>query len=157
MVDSLSWIVDGVKNEEAGIIFGRTVMMYQRQEYGLMLIQSGLQPKVWATLVLSLLLVLSGCASQSSQTEYGAAKISSTPEGAEVVNLRDSSQLGVTPVLVSFAGEAERAEFVTIQFRKAGYMDRIATFWVNRRHLTVQEAEDNAIDIIVHLEKQSNN
>jgi len=117
--------------------------------------QSGLWPKVWTVLVFSLLLVLSGCA--GSQPEYGAAKINSAPEGAEVVNLKDSSQLGITPVLVSFVGEAGTAEFVTIQFRKTGYIDRIATFWVNRRHKTVQEADDNAIDIIVNLEKQSNN
>jgi hypothetical protein len=36
------------------------------------------------------MLFLSGCA---GSTQFGAAKISSDPEGAEVVNLRDNSHL----------------------------------------------------------------
>ena len=106
---------------------------------------------LWICVAVGLLALLSGCA---PQTKYGAAKISSTPEGAEVVNLKDDSHLGATPVKVSFSGKANTAEFVTIQLRKEGYIDRIASFWINRRHKTAYEAEDNAIDINVELEKQ---
>ena len=94
--------------------------------------------------VAGLIILMTGCA---TQTEYGSAKINSSPEGAEVVNLKDSSNLGVTPVKVSFAGEAKTSEFVTIQLRKPGYVDRITTFWINRRHDSPEVADDNAIDI----------
>jgi hypothetical protein len=98
-----------------------------------------------------ILLLLTGCASEVQK--YGAAKISSTPQGAEVVNLKDDSHLGVTPVKVSFSGKADTAEYVTIQLRKPGYIDRITSFWINRRHASTVEADDNAIDIKVELEK----
>lgn len=100
------------------------------------------------------LLFLSGCA---ASTKYGAANISSEPEGAEVVNLRDNSLLGTTPVKVSFAGEADTSEFVTVQLRKNGYIEKITTFWINKRHKTAIAADDNAIDISVSLEKRANN
>ncbi len=99
-------------------------------------------------------LVFSGCA---GSTKFGAAKISSEPQGAEVVNLRDNSHLGTTPVKVSFAGDAGSSEYVTVQLRKAGYIDKITTFWINKRHETAMEADENAIDISVSLEKTANN
>lgn len=104
---------------------------------------------------LGLIFMVSGCA--SSPLKYGSAKISSRPEGAEVVNLKDDSHLGVTPVKVSFGGEADTAEFITVQLRKVGYIDRITSFWINRRHATQPEADDNAIDISVELEKETSN
>ena len=102
-------------------------------------------------IVIVLTAMLSGC---GMQTRYGTAKITSSPEGAEVINLKDDSHLGATPVKVSFSGKADTAEFVTIQLRKEGYIDRITSFWINRRHNSPDEAEDNAIDIKVELEKQ---
>jgi hypothetical protein len=100
------------------------------------------------------MLFLSGCA---GSTEFGAAKINSTPNGAEVVNLKDNSHLGTTPVKVSFAGDAGTSEFVTIQLRKQGYIDKITSFWINKRHDSVMAADQNAIDISVTLEKLNNN
>ncbi|BDD89120.1 hypothetical protein [Desulfofustis limnaeus] len=97
------------------------------------------------------MLVLSGCASSN---KYGAAKIGSIPEGAEIVNLKDQSHLGMTPAKVLFPGEPDTAEFVTIQLRKPGYIDRITSFWVNRKHGSPEAAEANAIDVKVELEKQ---
>lgn len=100
--------------------------------------------------ILSSMLLMSGCA---SSTKYGAAKINSEPTGAEVVNLRDNSHLGTTPVNVSFTGEADSSEYITIQLRKNGYLDKITSFWINKRHDSALEADDNAIDISVSLEK----
>lgn len=100
------------------------------------------------------MLFLSGCA---GSTQFGAAKISSNPEGVEVVNLRDNSHLGTTPMKVSFAGDADSSELVTIQLRKIGYIDKITSFWINNRHKTAIEADGNAIDISVTLEKKANN
>jgi len=105
-----------------------------------------------AAFLLGCALLTSGC---GSSVKYGTAKIDSTPAGAEVVNLKDSSHLGVTPVHVSFSGEADTSEFVTVQLHKVGYRDRITTFWVNRRHDSAQTAKKDAVDIHVELEKQA--
>lgn len=103
-----------------------------------------------AVLLLFTALVLTGC---GAMNKYGIAKINSTPAGAEIINLKDSSNLGITPAQVFFTGKADTSEAVTIQLRKLGYKDRITTFWINRRHGTVLEAEEDAIDIHVELEK----
>jgi hypothetical protein len=107
--------------------------------------------KLAVVILLGCVLLVGGC---GPKIKYGAAEIRSTPTGAEVVNLKDSSQFGVTPVRVSFQGEADTSEFVTVQLRKVGYLDRITTFWVNRRHKTADAAEEDAIDIHVELEKK---
>ncbi|BHH85863.1 hypothetical protein [Desulforhopalus sp. 52FAK] len=104
--------------------------------------------------IVGAMLFLSGCA---APTKFGAAKINSNPQGAEVINLRDNSLLGTTPVNVTFAGEADSSELVTVQLRKVGYLDKITSFWVNKRHKTAVEGDDNAIDISVSLEKRANN
>lgn len=109
----------------------------------------------WTKFTISVFLLLiaallTGC---GGSTKYGIAKINSTPTGAEIINLKDSSNLGITPAQVFFSGEADTSEFVTIQLRKLGYRDRITTFWINRRHSTIFEAEEGAIDIHVELEK----
>ncbi|MBB5346827.1 hypothetical protein JWG42_13455 [Desulfoprunum benzoelyticum] len=96
------------------------------------------------------LLVLTGC----SQTMYGAANITSSPEGAAIVNLRDNSQIGTTPARVVWKGEEGTAEQVTLQLRKQGYIDKISTIWINHRHRSEAEAKANAVDITVELEKQ---
>lgn len=99
------------------------------------------------------LLIISGCA--TSKQQYGGVKISSAPDGAEVVNLKDDTSLGVTPVEVSFSGDEGTAELVTVQLRKKGYYDRITSFWINRRHNTPDVALENAIDIHVDLDKNT--
>lgn len=110
-----------------------------------------IQRKIVTVALFGCLLLTSGC---GTKIKYGVASITSNPAGAEVVNLKDSSQFGVTPVKVSFSGEADTSEFVTIQLRKVGYLDRITTFWINRRHETASEAAENAIDIEIELEKK---
>ena len=95
-------------------------------------------------------LFLTGC----SSTQYGAANIYSTPEGAEIANLKDNSHLGVTPAKISFPGKPDTAEQVTIQLQKPGYLDRITSFWINRRHDSRAEALAQPIDVKVELEQE---
>lgn len=104
----------------------------------------------FSVFLLFIAMILAGCAGSNG---YGVAKINSTPAGAEIINLKDSSNLGITPAKVLFKGDAETSEFVTIQLRKLGHKDRITTFWINRRHSSVIKAEEGAIDIHVELEK----
>jgi len=96
------------------------------------------------------LLALTGC----SRTMYGAANITSEPQGAAIVNLRDNSQIGTTPAKVVWPGKAGTAEQVTLQLRKNGYIDKLSTIWINHRHRSEAEAKANAVDITVELEQQ---
>jgi hypothetical protein len=96
-------------------------------------------------------LLLAGC---GSTPYYGAANIHSIPEGAEIVNLKDNSHLGVTPAKISFPGNPDTAEQVTIQLQKPGYLDRITSFWINRRHDNRTDALAQPIDVKVELEKE---
>ena len=101
-----------------------------------------------ATVSAALLLTLSGC----SGTQYGAANIDSTPQGAEIINLKDNTNLGQTPAQVVWRGQD--SEKVTVQFQKNGYHSAITSFWINRRHDSEAEARAQAIDVHTELEKQ---
>ena len=100
-------------------------------------------------LVGALILLVAGCA---GGTKYGAANINSTPEGAEIVNLKDNTNLGRTPAQVVWRGED--SEKITVQLQKDGYHYAITSFWINRRHKTEAEARDQAIDVHSELEKE---
>lgn len=106
--------------------------------------------------VLSLFILLAGAAMLTGcgNTTYGAARIMSVPNGAEVINLRDDSQLGTTPVEVMWKGEDVESEYVTVKFRKIGYKEKITSFWVNKRHETREAASKDAQPITVELEKK---
>ena len=97
------------------------------------------------------IVALCGC---GASIKHGAANIKSTPSGAEVVNLRDASNLGITPVQVNFPGQADSSEYVTVQFRKVGYMDRISSFWITRKHGSKAAALAEPVDVHVELEKR---
>ncbi len=98
-----------------------------------------------ALVVPLLLLAISGCSS------YGAAKIQSTPPGAEVVNLEDDSLLGTTPVMVHWKNDREESKLITVRFHKPGYNDKVTAFWVNMRHGTRTEAESEPQTVKVEL------
>ena len=102
-----------------------------------------------ALVAASLMLLVSGCA---GGTKYGAANINSTPEGAEIINLKDNTNLGRTPAQVVWRGE--KSEKVTIQLQKDGYHYAITSFWINRRHKSEAEARAQAIDVHGELEKE---
>jgi hypothetical protein len=86
--------------------------------------------------------------------KYGAAKISSEPSGAEIINLKDDTNLGQTPANVVWQDKEGLSEQVTIQLRKNGYRSAITSLWVNKRFSSKDEAMDNAIDVHTELDKQ---
>ena len=96
---------------------------------------------------------LGGC---TGARTYGSVKFVSTPAGAEVINLKDDTNMGMTPVLVTWEGEEEKPEHVTVEFRKTGYREKITSFYVNKRHKTREEAAAAAQPISVELEKRKN-
>jgi hypothetical protein len=94
-----------------------------------------------------------GCGSNTMR--YGVAMIKSEPPGAEVVNLRDDSNLGITPVKATFRSSDDQSEYVTVQLRRPGYADRITAFWINYRHEELVKAESEAIDVFVVMEREN--
>lgn len=96
-------------------------------------------------LIAAVLVTFSGCAS------YGAAKIQSTPSGAEIVNLEDDSLLGTTPVMIHWKNDREESKLITVRFHKPGYNDKVTAFWVNMRHSSKADAEKSPQAVKVEL------
>ena len=103
---------------------------------------------VLSLLCLAALLGASGCA---KKTMYGAVKFESDPPGAEVINLRDDASLGVSPVVVTWETSDGAPQYVTVQMRKSGYLEDITSFWVNTRHESREEAQNEAQPIFIEL------
>ncbi len=100
---------------------------------------------------LTVLSLLAGC----SQTMYGVAKIESIPQGAEVINLRDDTHLGMTPLLVTWErDDGKPAKRATIELRKAGYVEEIISFWVQMRHDTKEDATKEPQPVTIELNKR---
>lgn len=94
---------------------------------------------------------LTGCA---SSTKYGAVQFKTIPPGAEIINLKDDTNLGLTPVLVTWEGPAKEPEYVTVEISKIGYQNDITSFWVNTRHATREEAAAASHPITIELKKR---
>lgn len=104
---------------------------------------------LFCLLIALLLISSSGCSMQ----QYGAVKFTSTPPGAEVVNLKDDTVLGTTPVRVLWKGSAGSSEKVVVQFRKKGYFEKIIAVWVNKRHNNETNAISEATEMHAELVK----
>ena len=102
-------------------------------------------------LALGAVVQLTGCAGTKT---YGSVKFDSIPQGAEVVNLKDDANLGMTPVLVTWESEDAKPEYVTVELSKDGYRNKITSFWVNTRHETREAAATAPQPVVLELEKR---
>lgn len=110
--------------------------------------------KVHLLFGLACIVAVSGSYGCAKQKTFGAVKFTSTPPGAEVVNLKDDATLGTSPVVVTWEGEDGKPEYVTVQMRKSGYREEITSFWVNKRHPSREEAQEQAQQINVDMIKR---
>lgn len=94
------------------------------------------------------LITLSGCA-----YHHGAAYIQTDPPGAQVINMDDSSVLGITPVKIWWRESAEQRKFVNILVHKAGYRDKTTSFWVTLRHGNRQSALSDPQNVDIEMDK----
>lgn len=99
-------------------------------------------------------LLLLGALTACSQTKYGVVKIESIPPGAEVINLRDDTHLGMTPLLVTWESDSDEAKHATVELRKAGYVEEITSFWVTMRHTAKADATQEPQPVTVELKKK---
>jgi hypothetical protein len=89
-----------------------------------------------------------------SQTMYGVVKIESIPPGAAVINLKDDTHLGMTPLLVTWESDDDETKYATVELRKVGYVEEIASFWVKMRHETKEDATREPQPVFVELRKR---
>ena len=104
---------------------------------------------------LALAVAILGLNTGCSQKKYGAVKFDSAPAGAEVVNLKDDATFGLTPIVVTWESSSGEPEYVTVQMRKAGYLEEITSFWLNTRHSSREaaQAEPQPINVILKARK----
>lgn len=113
----------------------------------------GRQWVTWAMYLLAIgvVVLLTGCGKTKT---YGAVKFITMPQGAEVVNLKDDANMGMTPVLVTWEGEDGKPEYVTVEITKRGFQNEITSFWVNTRHENREAAAAEPQPITVELSKR---
>ncbi|MGH1539770.1 MAG: hypothetical protein ACRBHB_05050 [Arenicella sp.] len=92
-----------------------------------------------------LVTVLTGC------SHYGAARINSVPDGAEVINIDDGTVLGVTPTTVWWKDGSSRRQYMSVRLRKDGFYDKVASFWLSMRHSSQKSAIQNAQAVEVNM------
>jgi len=102
------------------------------------------------SLPLLLLVALSAC----GKTSYGVARIESIPTGAEVIDLKDDSHLGRTPLFVTWEGDEGSIRHATIELRKEGYVEKITAFWVKMRYESTEAATQDPQPVTVELKKR---
>ena len=100
-------------------------------------------------IIVSICIFLSACASH-----YGAAKITSVPEGAEVISGEDGSSLGVTPTTVVWKEGNSNRQHLILRFQKDGYYEKVSSFWLHMRHSKADEAKANPDLVEVVLQKK---
>ena len=86
-------------------------------------------------LLASLVVFVSGCASH-----FGAARIVSTPPGAEVISGEDGTSLGVTPATVFWKDGSANRKHLILRFQKEGYYEKVSSFWLSMRHASRDQA-----------------
>jgi len=89
------------------------------------------------------LIVAFASISTACSTYYGAANINSVPEGSEVINDKDGSLLGVTPLTVWWKDSSSRKKQMILQIRKDGFYTKTAVFWLSMRHKSKENALKN--------------
>lgn len=93
------------------------------------------------TLTLFTCLWLSACASY-----YGSAKIVSVPSGAEVIEIGDDNTtkvIGITPVTAWWKDDSPARKDLIFRFKKDGYYEKPAQFWLSMRHKKLSDAKSN--------------
>ncbi len=69
--------------------------------------------------------------------------------------MRDDTHLGMTPLLVTWESDEDEAKHATVELRKVGYVEEIASFWVKMRHKTKAAATQEPQPVIIELKKRN--
>ncbi|RBP53415.1 hypothetical protein [Arenicella xantha] len=99
--------------------------------------------------LISTCLTLTACGAH-----YGAARFVSDPPGAEVINLDDGTVIGTTPVTMFWKDSTGTRQMVPIRLKKAGYYEKVSSFWLSMRHTSEKQALENAQVVEVSMQKK---
>ena len=80
-------------------------------------------------------ILLSGCAAH-----HGAAQITSTPIGAQVINVDTGEVLGVTPLLIQWKERRGTRQQILVKLNKEGYYEKTEGFWLDMNSKTAKKA-----------------
>ncbi|MBL4674322.1 MAG: hypothetical protein JKX81_18825 [Arenicella sp.] len=83
----------------------------------------------------ALALSISACASY-----YGAAKIVSSPSGAQVISANDGSVIGTTPMTFRWKNTNGNRETIIVKLKKIGYYEKTSSFWLEMRARNLKTA-----------------
>ena len=92
----------------------------------------------------SALLIVTACASY-----HGAAKITSSPAGAQVINVETGEVLGVTPLLLDWKERVGTRQQILIKLNKEGYYQKTEGFWLDMTSRNAKKASEmpNLVEI----------
>ena len=92
----------------------------------------------------STLLFVTACASY-----HGAAKITSSPAGAQVINVETGEVLGVTPLLLDWKERVGTRQQILIKLNKDGYYQKTEGFWLDMNARNAKKAAEmpNLVEI----------
>ena len=79
--------------------------------------------------------ILSACAAH-----HGAAKITSNPTGAEVINVETGEILGLTPLLVEWKERRGTRQQILVKLNKEGYYQKTEGFWLDMNSNSAKKA-----------------
>lgn len=83
----------------------------------------------------SALLMVSACVSY-----HGAAQITSSPVGAQVINVETGEVLGVTPLLLDWTERVGTRQQILIKLNKEGYYQKTEGFWLDMNSRNAKKA-----------------
>ena len=101
-------------------------------------------------LLIFLCLSLTACASH-----YGAAYITSNPPGAQIINTKDGTLLGVTPTTVWWKDGSGNRQQIPVRFQKDGYYEKTQGFWLSMRHRSIEKAKADPTHVEVNLQQKT--
>ena len=87
------------------------------------------------TILLISLSVISACA-----THHGAAQITSSPSGAQVINAQTGEVLGVTPLSLNWKEGRGTRQQILVKLNKDGYYQKTQGFWLDMNAKSAKEA-----------------
>lgn len=91
---------------------------------------------------------LSACAAH-----YGAAKITSSPSGAQVINGEDGSIIGTTPVTMNWKNSNGSRQTIILKLNKPGYYEKTSSFWLEMRKRNAKAANSDPQLVDVTMQK----
>jgi hypothetical protein len=95
--------------------------------------------------------MLIGCGAPTKH--YGSLSIVSEPPNAQVVNLKDRSAIGTTPMQYTWETGSSTEEYIQLMLTAPGNVDQVTSLFLNARYDDKDTAEKNPQAIKVNVKQ----